>query len=167
MIKYEQACFMEFHSDKCKVLRITSKRKIIKYCYLLHNVILKKVPNAMYIRITMNARLSWQKHIHEICVKAKRDNFYKETWQHVSQKQNYNVVKNSCSLLWNTQARYGIQLVIINLRNKLKQYKEKMRNKLQITEIISDWNWIGTHHHLLRKRTLNYLTKLAKLTFTK
>ena len=60
----------EFHPDKCKVLRITSKTKVIKYCYLLHNVILKEVSNVKYLGVTMNTRLLWKKHVHEICCKA-------------------------------------------------------------------------------------------------
>ena len=51
---------MEFHPNKCKVLRITNKRRVIKYCYLLHNVILREVSNAKYCG----------KSIYEICGKA-------------------------------------------------------------------------------------------------
>ena len=60
----------EFHLDKCKVLRITSKTKVIKCCYLLHNVILKEVSNVKYLGVTMNTRLLRKKHVHEICCKA-------------------------------------------------------------------------------------------------
>ena len=61
---------MEFHPDKCKVLRITNKRKVIKYHYLLHNIILKEVSNTNYLSVTMNTRLLWKKHVDEICGKA-------------------------------------------------------------------------------------------------
>ena len=61
---------MEFNPDKCKVLRIANKRKVIKYRYLLHNVIIKEVSNAKYLCITMNTRLRWKNHVHEICGKA-------------------------------------------------------------------------------------------------
>ena len=70
LIQWEQSWSMEFHPDKCKVLRITNKRKVIKYRYLLHNVILKEISNAKYLRIMMNTRLSWKNHVHEICGKA-------------------------------------------------------------------------------------------------
>ena len=39
--------------------------------------------------------------------------------------------------LWNTQAWYGIQLVIINLQNKLNQYKQKLHDRLQMTGIMT------------------------------
>ena len=45
-------------------------------------------------------------------------------------------MKLSYDQLWNTQVRYGIQLVIINLRNKLNQYKEKVHDGLETTEIM-------------------------------
>ena len=70
LMQWEQSWSMEFHPDKCKVLRITNKRKVIKYRYLLHNVNLKEVSNAEYLGVTMNTRLSWKKHVHEICGKA-------------------------------------------------------------------------------------------------
>ena len=57
LIQWEQSWSVEFHPDKCKVLRSTIKRKVINYCYILHNVILKKVSNAKYLGETMNTRL--------------------------------------------------------------------------------------------------------------
>ena len=69
-MQWEQSWSMEFHPDKSKVLKITNKRKVIKYRYLLCNVILKEVSNAKYLGVTMNTRLSWKKHVFEICGKA-------------------------------------------------------------------------------------------------
>ena len=70
LVQWEQSWLMEFHPDKCRVLRITNKRKIIKYHNLLHSVILKEVSNTNYLSVTMNTRLLWKKHVDEICGKA-------------------------------------------------------------------------------------------------
>ena len=70
LLQWEQSWSMEFPPDKCKVSRITNKRRLIKYRYLLRNVILKEVSNAKYLDVTMNTRLSWKKHVHAICSKA-------------------------------------------------------------------------------------------------
>ena len=70
LMQWEQSWSMEFHPNKCKVLRITNKRKEIKYRYLLHNVILKDVSNAKYLGVTMHTRLLWKNHVHEICGEA-------------------------------------------------------------------------------------------------
>ena len=64
LIQWEQSWSMKFHPDKCKVLRITNKRKVIKYRYLSHNVILKEVSNEKYLSVTMNTRLLWKMHVH-------------------------------------------------------------------------------------------------------
>ena len=117
---------LEYHPDNCKVLRITNKRKVIKYRYLLHNVILKEVSNAKYLGATMNTTLSWKRHVHEICGKAN------QTRQFLQR----NLVACKPKTV-DTQARYGIQLVIINLRNKLNQFQEKLHDGLQITGIMT------------------------------
>ena len=72
---------MEFYPDKSKVLKITNKRKVIKYCYPLYNVILKGVSSVKYLGVTKNARLSYGKGMFmKYVVKLiKRDYFYKET----------------------------------------------------------------------------------------
>ena len=53
LMQWEQSWSMTFHPHKCKVLRITNKRKVIKYRYLLHNVIPKEVSNTKYLGVTM------------------------------------------------------------------------------------------------------------------
>ena len=70
MIQWDQSWSMEFHPDKCKALRITFKKKVIKYCYLLHNAILKEVSNAKYLGATMNTRSPCKKYVHQICGKS-------------------------------------------------------------------------------------------------
>ena len=37
-----------------------------------------------------------------------------------------------------------------------------LSNQYQITNVIQNCNWNRTQNHLVRKRTLNYLAKLAK-----
>ena len=79
-----------------------------------------------------------KKHVHKICGKA---NQTRQFWQRnlvaCKPKTNYNVITLLYDQLWNTQVRYGIQLVIINLQNKLNQYKEKLQSGLQTTEIMT------------------------------
>ena len=76
LIQWEQAWSIEFHPDKCNVLRIKSKRKIIKYYNLLHNIIQKEAPKAKYLGINMNTRFSWMKYAHEICSKINQTRQY-------------------------------------------------------------------------------------------
>ena len=45
-------------SEKCKVLRITNKRKPINAAYKIHNEELEIVNNAKYLGVTINKHLS-------------------------------------------------------------------------------------------------------------
>jgi len=54
---------MEFHPDKCKMLRITNKRKIIESCYYIHGHELENVTEAKYLGVTLTKKMSWNTHI--------------------------------------------------------------------------------------------------------
>jgi len=61
---------MEFHPDKCKMLRITNKRKIIESCYYIHGHELENVTEAKYLGVTLTKKMSWNTHITKISAKA-------------------------------------------------------------------------------------------------
>ena len=51
LITWESNWSMEFNPDKCKVLRITNKRKTINQSYIMHNQILEVVDSAKYLGV--------------------------------------------------------------------------------------------------------------------
>ena len=61
---------MDFHPDKCFVLRVTNKRKIIDNSYHIHGQELKVVDKAKYLGVTISKNLSWKHHIAVITAKA-------------------------------------------------------------------------------------------------
>ena len=61
---------MEFHPQKCKVLRITNKRNIVAAQYKIHNTQLEIVDKEKYLGVTINKRLNWKDHIETITGKA-------------------------------------------------------------------------------------------------
>ena len=60
LVKWEQTWSMKFHSDKCKVLTITSKRKIIRFDYKIHNKFLEKVDHAKYLGVHIDKKTSME-----------------------------------------------------------------------------------------------------------
>ena len=50
--KWENEWSMEFHPDKCKLLRITNKLKPIEASYYMHNHKLDKVETGKYLDFT-------------------------------------------------------------------------------------------------------------------
>ena len=61
---------MEFHPDKCQLLRITNKTKPILNDYFIHNIKLTFTNSAKYLGVTIDGSLKWTKHYNNICAKA-------------------------------------------------------------------------------------------------
>ena len=61
---------MEFHPDKCQVLRITNKLKSIKAIYSIHNKTLKETKNAKYLGVMIDSKLQWKEQNKHVCKKA-------------------------------------------------------------------------------------------------
>ena len=70
LVKWKQTWSTKFHPDKCKVLRITNKRKIIRFDYKIHNKCLERTDHAKYLGVHIDKKLLWKCHISSINSKA-------------------------------------------------------------------------------------------------
>jgi hypothetical protein len=61
---------MHFNPDKCEVIRITTKGKIIPSWYFIHGKELNITSKGKYQGITISQNLSWNNHIDNVCRKA-------------------------------------------------------------------------------------------------
>jgi hypothetical protein len=61
---------MHFNPDKCEVIRITTKRKIIPSSYFIHGKELNITSKGKYLGINISQNLSWNNHIDNVCRKA-------------------------------------------------------------------------------------------------
>ena len=67
---WERANKMEFHPDKCQVLRITNKHDPIQVQYNIHDTNLGVVPSAKYLGIHIDSKLNWNAQNTYLCNKA-------------------------------------------------------------------------------------------------
>ena len=64
MQKWEADWLMEFHPDKCEIIRITNRRKKkVVSCYSIHGKALKEVTCAKYLGVTIDRKLTTNDHI--------------------------------------------------------------------------------------------------------
>ena len=63
---------MEFHPQKCQVMSITRKRKIIQHDYYIHNIKLQRTNEAKYLGVTIDSQMTWKTHHKNISGKSNR-----------------------------------------------------------------------------------------------
>ncbi|XP_060607677.1 uncharacterized protein LOC132759834 [Ruditapes philippinarum] len=68
--EWEQDWLMMFNPDKCEMIRITNKRKVITWSYAIHGQTLKQTNKAKYLGVTLDNTLSWNSHIEATAKKA-------------------------------------------------------------------------------------------------
>ena len=68
--KWETKWSMEFHPQKCQLLRISHKKSLITSDYFIHNVKLQSTNAAKYLGITLDNQLNWNTHINNVYKKA-------------------------------------------------------------------------------------------------
>ena len=68
--KWESLWKMEFHPQKCQVLRITNKKNPIVTNYFIHNIQLDDVKAAKYLGVTIDTKLNWKDHYSSLSQKA-------------------------------------------------------------------------------------------------
>ena len=66
LAEWETLWKVEFHPDKCEVLRVGRKRAMVQNDYILHGKILATADSAKYLGVTLASDLRWNKHIDTI-----------------------------------------------------------------------------------------------------
>ena len=70
LARWEVEYSMEFHPEKCNVLRVTRSRSPSIFNYTLHGTNLKSTESTKYLGVTLTKDLTWGKHIDIIRAKA-------------------------------------------------------------------------------------------------
>ena len=61
--RWEKDWLMEFHPDKCSVLRVTRKKTVNKFPYTLHGQVLAEESETKYLGVTLTDKMSWNTQI--------------------------------------------------------------------------------------------------------
>ena len=92
LIKWEKEWSMEFHPDKCKLLRITKKINPIQTDYHMHGYKLESVDEAKYLGVLLQEKLSWKPHVNKTSKKANQTRAFLQRNIHGCCK----AIKNKC-----------------------------------------------------------------------
>ena len=86
---WEREWSMQFHPQKCQLLRVTTKHdiNISKHNYVIHGHVIEAVEEAKYLGVTINHKMCWNTHINNICQKANNTlNFINRNFKSCPQK---------------------------------------------------------------------------------
>ena len=70
--EWERDWNMEFHPQKCHLLRVSNKRDPIKANYTIHSQTLVEVEQAKYLGVTIHQTVNWNKRISTIAKKGNK-----------------------------------------------------------------------------------------------
>ena len=103
---------MEFHPDKCQVLKISRKRRKVNHIYQIHNQSLKEATSAKYLGVMIDSELRWNEQIQAVKHKANYTlAFLREIYpQHAQERSKNNVLGLWLNLYWSMEAAYGIHI---------------------------------------------------------
>ncbi len=68
--QWESDWQMQFHPQKCQLLRITNKKSPVEGQYNIHGHTLEEVDSAKYLGVTIHRTLNWNHHINNISKRA-------------------------------------------------------------------------------------------------
>ena len=68
--KWEKEWKMEFHPQKCQLLRVSNKQNKILYNYKIHNIPIIETSSAKYLGVLIDSNLSWKSQYNYVNKKA-------------------------------------------------------------------------------------------------
>ena len=170
---WERTWQMEFHPDKCQVLRVTNKKSanIITHDYILHGQTLSVVSEVKYLGLTLSDDLKWDKHIGKAISKANSTMAVLRRNVRVSSKTvkatAYTALLHPhveyCSAVWDPYTKRLTQRVEMVQRRAARWVCSKYRrgpNCTGPTEMINHLSWPS----LELRRKVARLTLLYKMT---
>ena len=167
LVKWESEWSMEFHPDKCQLLRISLKRNTSQYNYEIHNTQIQETTNAKYLGITINNKLSWNTHIDTVCQKGNHTlNFIQQNFGSCNEKVKSNLYKTYVrpvleysSSVWDPHTKCNQDKIEMVQRRAARFVKNvPYRDQISITNLIQQLHWT----QLSERRAKTKVTLLYK-----
>lgn len=161
--QWEVSWKMEFHPQKCQVIRITHKKNIIKSNYFIHNTRLEETNTAKYLGVTIDPKMTWNAHINYVSNKANRSlgfirRHLSSCPRHVKQQCYDTYVRPTtdyCSSVWDPSTKKNIQKV----ENVQRRAARFVMNNFDyrtgsVTKMLQELNWVPLEERRARNKVL-------------
>ena len=150
---------MEFHPQKCSVLRISKARNHRTFQYQLKGVTLEEKQSSKYLGVNIQSNLSWKNHISRVTKKSNnilgflRRNLRQASEETKAQAHFTMVCANLdyCCINWNPHQRdqkYWIEMV---QRRAARFVNNRYKNNSSVTDML---DYLGWESHETRRSKL-------------
>ena len=151
---------MEFHPEKCEVLRVSRKRSIIKHEYKLSGKVLATADTVKYLGVTITADLRWNRHIDNITSKANRTlSFLKRNLRvsstTVKTSAYYSLVRPTLEyacVAWDPYTKENINKLEMVQRRAARFVLGRYNYTSSVTEMLQELNWMPLEQRRQRQR---------------
>ena len=147
--RWEREWQMEFHPEKCNVLRITRKKSKTTFPYTLHNHTLKEVLSAKYLGVTISNDMTWNNHTDNTAAKANRKlGFIKRNVKtkdrKIKEKAYTTIVRPTveyCSTVWDPYTKIQTSTIEKVQRRAARWVTGRFHNISSVSDMIQELGW--------------------------
>ena len=149
LAEWESKWGMEFHPQKCSVLRVSRSRSPIIHSYKLKGHILITENTTKYLGVDLQTTLSWKTHIDRISKKANSMlGFLRRNLRSCSEdtKANayFSMVRSNleyCSSVWNPHQKDQIRKLEMIQRRAARYTTNRYRNTSSVSSMLDHLQW--------------------------
>jgi hypothetical protein len=167
LAEWERTWGMEFHPQKCSLLRITRSKTPKQFQYHLKGVTLTEDRTSKYLGVDLESNLAWRRHIDRTSKKANnmlgflRRNLHKAS-ENTKSKAYKAIVRphlEYCCSVWNPHQKDLVRKLEMVQRRAARFTTNRYRNTSSVTDMLEQLNW----ESLQTRREKVQLTMLYKI----
>ena len=159
---WEKTWGMEFHPQKCSVMRISRARTPRTFQYHLKGVPLAEEQSPKYLGVDLQSNLSWKNHISRITKKSNNMlGFLRRNLRQASEETKaqayFTMVRSNldyCSTIWSQYQRDQKHQVEMVQRRSARFVTNRYRNTSSVTDML---DYLGWESHETRRSKLQLI----------
>lgn len=169
LVEWEDQWAMNFNAPKCKILRITNKRKPITASYTIHGQELELVDAAKYLGVYLDSKLSFNTHVDAVTKKANSTRaFLSRNLSHCSRNIKETSYKTFvrpmveyAATAWDPHTQRNVKKIEQTQRSAARFVTGNYKRTSSVTDMVQDLQWPS----LASRRCMSRMEMMYRIRF--